>query len=438
MRGIDLHSLVRMGACTLSLFAALTFLLTNTTFAQGSPVATRGVITPTLSITDVPLPPLVIPPPKIGPAVANTAPPLFSASTPPAYHLVRPGDTLVALALEYEVDFVELMEVNNIRNPDILSAGARLRIPGGVGGEEFWADDATPATDGFAIASRGTITERMTLRSQTTAADSPYHQTTWLTFYGRPNVPIMGILGEHDLDELTRLLRDQARAYDQANGPALSVTPAYHLVYGMATRAPGDGSHLAYLSEEETLTYIERAQAEGFGVILDIQIGALTPVSATAVAFPFLQYENVHLAIDPEFALVHPRQTWPGNPIGYVTGEQVNEVQAAMQAYMVENGITGRRILLVHQFLDSMIVNKEGIDPGFDGVELTISVDGWGPPYGKISKYNHFVNRATSFAAFKLFYRWDEPLLSEREALGEDGYAGTHFIETTPNLIIYQ
>jgi hypothetical protein len=245
-------------------------------------------------------------------------------------------------------------------------------------------------------------------------------------------------LGEHDLDELTRLLREQARAYDQANGPALSVTPAYHLVYGMATRAPGDGSHLAYLGEEETLAYIKRAQAEGFGVILDIQIGALTPVSATAVAFPFLQYEHVHLAIDPEFALVHPRQTWPGNPIGYVTGEQVNEVQTAMQAYLAENGITGRRILLVHQFLDSMIVNKEMIDTGYDPVELTISVDGWGPPYGKITKYNHFVNQATSFAAFKLFYRWDEPLLSEREALGEDGYADTHFIETTPNMIIYQ
>jgi hypothetical protein len=249
----------------------------------------------------------------------------------------------------------------------------------------------------------------------------------------------MGVVGEHDLDRLSVLLRQQARAYDRANGPGMRVMPAFHLVYGMATRAPGeDGSHLAFLPEEVVLSYIERARAESFGVILDIQIGALSPVSATAVAFPFLQHENVHLAIDPEFALVYPRQSWPGNPIGYVTGAQVNAVQAAMQDYMQEKRIQGQRILLVHQFQAEMIVDREQVDTGFDAIALTISVDGWGPPYGKISKYNLFVDETAPFAAFKLFYQWDEPLMTEREALGVDGYLDTHFIETAPNLIIYQ
>ncbi|RIK35305.1 MAG: hypothetical protein DCC55_30720 [Chloroflexi bacterium] len=419
-----------MGAYAVSLFAALTLLLTKTALAQATPVSTPAAPTPTLSSTSTLTPPLVIPAPRIGPAGA--------ATPPPAYHVVRSGDTLAALALEYEVDFAELVAINNIHTPDILSVGARLRIPGGIGGEELWADETLRVGNDYTVTPRATITERLTLRAQAVSADSPYYQTTWVTFYGRPNVPIMGILGEHDLGELTQLLRTQANAYDRANGPTLGVKPAYHLVYGMATRAPGEGSHLAYLSEEETLAYIERAQAEGFGVILDIQIGALSPVSATAVAFPFLRYEHVHLAIDPEFALVHPRQTWPGNPIGYVTGEQVNAVQAAMQAYMTENGIQGPRILLVHQFQESMIVNKEEIDTSYEAIALTISVDGWGPPYGKITKYNLFVNQESPFASFKLFYRWDEPLLTEREALGEDGYAGTHFIETTPNMIIYQ
>ena len=40
----------------------------------------------------------------------------------------------------------------------------------------------------------------------------------------------MGILGEYHLDELTPLLRKQARAYDLANGRTMSVTPAFHLV----------------------------------------------------------------------------------------------------------------------------------------------------------------------------------------------------------------
>ncbi|HMN29416.1 MAG TPA: LysM peptidoglycan-binding domain-containing protein [Caldilineaceae bacterium] len=362
------------------------------------------------------------------------------AAPPPAVHIVRPGETTSLIAERYGVDLAELVQLNHLPNPDVLRSGAVLRIPGGVGGEEQLATPESGATAGApVIAPRGTITERLTLRAQGAPAGNPFYSTTWLTYYGRPKVPVMGILGEHDLDELTNLLHAQARRYDQANGPALKVMPAYHLVYGMATRASGgDGSHLVYLSDEETLAYIERAKEEGFGVILDIQIGARTPLSATAAAFPFLKYENVHLAIDPEFALVYPGQSWPGNPIGFVTGAQINQVQRAMQAYLSENKLPGPRILLVHQFLDEMIRNKDQIDTGFDQVALTISVDGWGPPAGKISKYNDFVSQESSFSSFKLFYRWDEPLLSARQALGEEAYADTQFINTTPNMIIYQ
>jgi hypothetical protein len=351
--------------------------------------------------------------------------------------VVQPGETLGAIALEYALDLEALMAVNGISDPDVLNAGVILRIPGGVGGEELLASAQITGT--APLLPRRTITERLTLAAQAAPDDSAYHRRTWVTFYGRPHVPIMGILGEHRLDRLTRLLKAQSLRYDRANGPTLDVMPAYHLVYGMATKAPGeDGSHLTYLSEDEVLRYIRRAEREGFGVILDVQIGAMTPVSATAMAFPFLKYEHVHLAIDPEFAKVYDWQAWPGDPIGFVTAEQINEVQAAMQRYLEVHHLPGPRILLVHQFLEEMIVDKGQIDHGYEQVELTISVDGWGPPYGKITKYNLFVDQQTPFTSFKLFYRWDEPLLNEREALGEVGYDGTHFIETTPNMIIYQ
>ena len=64
--------------------------------------------------------------------------------------------------------------------------------------------------------------------------------------------------------------------------------------------------------------------------------------------------------------------------------------------------------------------------------------DGWGDPWGKISKYNLFVQRDTKFGAFKLFYKWDEPLLTERQAMGVDPYGPNVYIDVTPNLIIYQ
>lgn len=280
--------------------------------------------------------------------------------------------------------------------------------------------------------------ERMTLAARKTDVDSPYHQTTWLTYYGRPTIKVMGILGEFDIDGLTARLRAKAREYDEANGPGIDVMPAYHLVYGMATEAAGaDGDYLAFLSEETVMQYVNRAAEEGFAVILDIQIGALSPVEAMRYGFPFLRYPGVHLGIDPEFALVHPNQRKPGDPIGFVTAEEVNQVQAAMFHYMISQGIRERRILLVHQFLDEMIRDKDDLDHSYP-IELTLSVDGWGGPGGKISKYNSFVDKNDEFSSLKLFYRWDDPILTPAQALGLAAYDEYWRIDVMPNMIIYQ
>ena len=85
-----------------------------------------------------------------------------------------------------------------------------------------------------------------------------------------------------------------------------------------------------------------------------------------------------------------------------------------------------------------MIVDKQEIDPTLP-VALTISVDGYGAPIEKIRRYNLFTSDyAAEFSAFKLFYGWDEPLLSARHALGIVSYNGAISIQIMPNLIIYQ
>ena len=63
--------------------------------------------------------------------------------------------------------------------------------------------------------------------------------------------------------------------------------------------------------------------------------------------------------------------------------------------------------------------------------------DGWGPPRGKIEKYNAFMTPNSFFTGFKLFYQWDKPVMTERQALGID-LGGEYRMEITPNLIIYQ
>jgi len=371
--------------------------------------------------------------------VGATMPP----PTQPTYYIVQPGDTLFEIAQRFSIDMDLLLQANQLNDANVILVGVPLAIPGSDGAlpARPLITSSTGLTEPvLALADRGTITERMTSAAQNVVRTSPYYKTTWVTYYGRPDVPVMGILGEHDLDKLTTLLKQQAAAYDQANGDELGVMPAFHLVYGMATKAPGeDNSYLAFLADEVVEAYIQRAAKEKFAVILDIQIGGLTPEESIKPGLPWLKYKNVHLAIDPEFAMAHTGQASPGDPIGFVTAQQVNAVQAAMQAYMKKEKIKGPRILLLHQFLEEMIVDKDQLKNNYSDIELTIVADGWGGPWGKISKYNAFMDpQTTKFAAFKLFYRWDEPLLNERETLGVDPYAGETYMAVTPNLIIYQ
>ncbi len=356
----------------------------------------------------------------------------------PSIYVVKPGDTLSEIAEQFGLDVATLMEVNEIEDDTAIQVGQKLQIPGSDG--SLPAPEALPPTPTPTPPDerRQDVVGRQTRSAQRAAPNSPFYKTTWLSYYGRPNVDLMGILGEFPIEELVPRLQAQADAYDEANGPELGVMPAFHLVYGMATKAPGDdGSYLAFIRDETVLEYIEAADALGWSVILDIQIGALDPVEAMSKGFPWLEYPNVHLAMDPEFAMSHPDQERPGSPIGFVTAAKVNETQRAMRDYMREHDIAGRRVLVLHQFLDQMIKDKETLENVYK-VDLTITADGWGGPWGKIGKYNNFMSDGQKFTGFKLFYRWDVPLLTEGEVLGIDLHPDVEYMSITPNLIIYQ
>lgn len=413
----------------------------------------QPVVSPTTSAvtTETTLAPVATLTPTNSAIVTDTVTDTSAVTAPntvtgtPTYYVALPGDTLFVIASDFGITVEAIMAANGLSNSDFLYVDQVLLIPGADGTLPDPALMPVTMSDGVltetVIVPRGTITERMTSLAQQKNLTSPFHGTTWLTYYGRPNVPVMGILGEYTIEELVPLLRAEAEAYDRANGDSLEIMPAFHLVYGMATRAPGeDNSHLGFMEDAEVTAYIEAAKVEGWGVILDVQIGGLSPTVAISPALEYLAYPNVHLAIDPEFAMAHPGQSVPGNPIGFVTAEQVNEVQEAMNSYMTLMQLPTPRILLVHQFQSDMIVEKEKLDKSsFPKVALTLSVDGWGGPWGKLSKYNSLVTVDSPFTAFKLFYRWDEPLLTPDEALGNRPLSGTdYFMDVTPNFIIYQ
>jgi hypothetical protein len=247
-----------------------------------------------------------------------------------------------------------------------------------------------------------------------------------LAFYGHPNSTRMGILGRYSLEDLDARLSRLAREYEEAGGRP--VKKALYLIYGTVWPE----GEIGILNEAILLRYIEYALAHDALVFIDHQIGRYDPVASLRRMLPYLRYPNVHLALDPEW-----RTTKPMQEIGSVTAAEINEAQRVMEAYMVENGIPGERLLVIHQFNWAMIRNREEVRSNFERVRLVHCADGFGNPSLKRQSYAFNAQaRNIPVKAFKLFYNfeipgagYDSPLLSPREVYN---------LSPRPYIIMYQ
>jgi hypothetical protein len=187
------------------------------------------------------------------------------------------------------------------------------------------------------------------------------------------------------------------------------------------------------------MKYIDAAQSNGFLVIIDTQLGALTPVEAIKPVLKYLSYDSVHLAIDPEFE-VNDLDVRPGQVIGHITGEQINQVQSAMSDYLTANSIKEDKILMVHRFTEGMIKNAEAVKT-YDHVDLIMNLDGHGSPGLKVKVYNSLyteVAAAKASGGFKLFFQEDKPaMMTPRQVMGMDPVGKTG-IRKVPKYINYQ
>jgi hypothetical protein len=167
-------------------------------------------------------------------------------------------------------------------------------------------------------------------------------------------------------------------------------------------------------------------------VFVDHQIGKYTVKEAMERILPFLKYPNVHLAIDPEW-----RTLIPMKEIGSISGDELNEAQRLMNDYIIDKGISGIRMLVVHQFHEKMIRGRDRVRADFERVLLVHTADGFGSPALKRNTYS-LIAKAENMPmkGFKLFFKsefplagFDEPLLRPEEVMG---------LDPRPVLIMYQ
>ena len=221
-----------------------------------------------------------------------------------------------------------------------------------------------------------------------------------LAYYGHPNSRNMGILGRYSIEELDRLLTELSAEYEAVSG-GKKIRKAFYLIYGTVWPE----GEIGILRHEILMRYINYGLENNVLVFIDHQIGRYDPIASLKRMLPYLQYPNVHLALDPEW-----RTPTPGITLGHVTGEEINKAQQVMEDYLIENNLPGERMLVFHQFNSIMIRNRAEVKNDFNRVRLIHCADGIGSPAMKRDSYN-FNARAENMPlkGFKLFYNFNIP-----------------------------
>jgi hypothetical protein len=247
-----------------------------------------------------------------------------------------------------------------------------------------------------------------------------------VTFYGHPHDEHMGVLGEYSMKEIRDRVLAEAANY-QAADPSRPVIPAFELISTVAQPTAGsDGTYILNTDLPTLTEYVDYAGANDMLVFLDLQIGRGTVASEIEKVRPLLERPNVHLALDPEFAIAEGEI--PGDSIGSLDAASITYAQQTLATLAADNGLPPK-ILMVHQFREDMIVNKNQL-AAVPGVQLVIDADGYGAPILKTDVYNILVrDEPVEFGGIKLFYKQDKPLMSAEEILA---------LNPPPDVIVYQ
>jgi hypothetical protein len=284
---------------------------------------------------------------------------------------------------------------------------------------------------------------------------------TVLGFYGRAFgvAPILGRLGGYqDFDDMAKDVDTWSARVQTVNG-GKKVIPELHLIYALAVPCAASDDCLLYLEGTDkniVENYIKPAAARGWQVFLDSQMGSSDPVTQVKrmIDKGYLKYDNVEVALDPEFH-VYPGRQMPGIPVGTIEASQLNDAQALLDAYVQSEHLAHRKLLVIHQFGDNnvgdgvpaMIAHKSNVKV-YPNVDLVITADGLGSADAKVSKYNKMTDNKVypfiQFRGLKIFPpnpyekngHIDSPLLTFRQIYGVDPTPGKALIGIAPDLII--
>jgi hypothetical protein len=214
----------------------------------------------------------------------------------------------------------------------------------------------------------------------------------------------MGVLAAQPLDSMLDRLQREVNAWTDADSTT-PAQPALHLIAVVAQGSPGRDGKYRQRADSALIERVYRwAQSRNALLFLDVQLGRSTLKAELPRLLPFLRRPDVHLGLDPEFAMGD--EGVPGTRIGSLDARAVNEA-IDLLADLVTTDSLPPKVLVVHRFTRDMLTHADRIrvDPR---VQVVINMDGWGPPWMKRESYRRYVARyPVEYTGFKLFYHND-------------------------------
>ncbi len=235
-----------------------------------------------------------------------------------------------------------------------------------------------------------------------------------VAYYGNFYCEQMGVLGQGTQKQMIEKLNAEIKIWEKAD-TLTPVIAAIHYIAVTAQANPGaDNCHRLRMPFTEIDKAIAIAKQVNGIVFLDIQVGLSSLEKELPLLSKYLSMEQVHLGIDPEYSMKNKKR--PGTSIGTFDAEDVNYAVKFLTT-LVKNNNLPPKILVVHRFTNAMLTNYKKILPTSE-VQLVINMDGFGNAAKKKSSYYHAIfKEPVEFTGFKLFYKYDNKLMSPSEIL---------------------
>lgn len=251
-------------------------------------------------------------------------------------------------------------------------------------------------------------------------------EALYVALYGFPGSPVLGVLGEQDVDASVRRAQEVARQYESFGR---RVVPTFEILASVASSQAGtDGDYSNEFDPSRFQAHLDAAAAAGIHVVFDLQTGRGRFPDQAREYEALWRFPHTSIALDPEWR-VGPSERPGDGFIGSVDATEVNETIDFVDALIRWHRLPPK-MCIVHQFTPSMITNKEQIR-GTDHVQVVIQMDGFGTLELKRGSWARTVADlpTDAFTGWKNFYDEDQPTPTPTETMAN---------EPTPRFVSYQ